>query len=378
MTSLQALFLHTQNFYDRSCEVYTRFLRILQSAKRPIRELCVDGWDHTVELTEDTCFLPGMEIFRCRSKFYSATSRSAEQLTRLAVSSRETLHTLELPLAVMEGDEHCALWDARFPHLKDLTVDLWYPWPDDIDVNELSPLKKFLLSHPDMLVSTMRLGFGTILSAKFISVGAKLGYGSLCTTPNAFRKIALAIPEPDFLEKLHTLELNHWTDDPNPFMTTLNRMVEVITHYIDTSDGPLLPSIQHLTLTYGSEDDGWLHGCRARTGIQGFGQFCGEELRTIEVSLPLETFSEEWLTFAFATYPHVEEITIRGGLLQDYESEGKYASAAKAIALHCRSLQKLNFVNFAKVLVERPNVYLLIERLDGEEMTVSQVQDLMD
>lgn len=60
-------------------------------------------------------------------------------------------------------------------------------------------------------------------------------------------------------------------------------------------------------------------------GIHDFGQLCGSN--------------------AFDTYPYVEVICIRGGLLQNYQSEGKYASAAKAIASRCRSLRKLGFIS---------------------------------
>jgi len=94
-------------------------------------------------------------------------------------------------------------------------------------------------------------------------------------------------------------------------------------------------------------------------------------LRSITISLPFTTFSEDELASAFDAYPHVQEITIRGGLLQDFRSEGKCASAAKAIALRCPSLQKLKFRNFDRVKVARPNVNVVIERRVGEEVTVS-------
>jgi len=85
-------------------------------------------------------------------------------------------------------------------------------------------------------------------------------------------------------------------------------------------------------------------------GIHDFGQLCGSN--------------------AFDTYPYVEVICIRGGLLQNYQSEGKYASAAKAIASRCRSLRKLGFISHKRESTDR-DVYLCIERRNEKEIKVS-------
>ena len=111
-----------------------------------------------------------------------------------------------------------------------------------------------------------------------------------------------------------------------------------------------------------------------------FGTHCGSELRLISLSFPSLTFSKDELAFAFAAYPHVEEIIVQGGLLQNFRSGEKHKIAAEAIASHCQSLRKLAFVNCDSEQdpvdrVEKLEVYLHIER-NEEEIKVSRVHVL--
>jgi len=183
----------------------------------------------------------------------------------------------------------------------------------------------------------------------------------------------------DSLKTIRSLEIADaipdWEGGPNYFSSHLIDMIDATISWVGTENGPLLRSIKRLAINYCSEDKEWpnLYPLKFISGIHNFGQLCGSELWSITVSLPLLTFSEDELAYAFDTYPYVEEITIQGGLLEGDHSQEVYASAAKTIESRSRNLQKLNFRKLDEIIVNRPNVTISIEQEVGEGAVVSAV-----
>lgn len=358
MTSLLTLYMDAYLESD-SLNI---ILSILQSKERPICSFSIKQWTDIGYLTDESCFLHGMETFECLLDIHQPLHydhKLFEKLFRFAMTSKETLHTLKLPLNV-DGDEDLSytLWELRFPNLKQLTVNNWGAWPGEIDSQNVS-LRNFLLAHPNLLISVLEESCSMFSSAKFTGHQGRLRIASLAMTPCTMTEVTSGLTaEPDVFVTLHTLELLiqkgrdvNYTGHYRPRITMapyftwdLVRLAAVLSHEEnDNGTGPLFRSIQHLGFAYKSEDKDHLQD-EVVKGIHEFGQHCGSELRTITVSLPLLIFSEDELASAFDAYPQVEEITIRGGLLQHHWSEENYESTTKAIGLRCPNLKKLNIM----------------------------------
>jgi len=163
MSSLQSLEFYTWDFYLD----YTSILHILQSLETSICDFYIGNWCPSNELSYNTCFLPGMQPFRCPSYYRPYTRipsigetlvhEDKRQLFRLASSSKETLRTLQFPISIfMFKWQECSwgpeysdlLWNTSFPLLINLEVTDWDLWPDEADTYR-KPLREFLIAHPD-------------------------------------------------------------------------------------------------------------------------------------------------------------------------------------------------------------------------------------
>jgi len=80
-------------------------------------------WDANSELRPEDCFLRGLRVFKC-TKCGFPLRRALNHLFKLALSSQETLHTLQLPILVFRGifGLSCPLWNMKLPNLKHLIV----------------------------------------------------------------------------------------------------------------------------------------------------------------------------------------------------------------------------------------------------------------
>lgn len=391
MTSLRSLQMHTWYFNHPKRDVHTPLLRILQSDECPIRNFYIQEWSPFVNPRDEDCFLRGMQIFKCHSfiriphenylVWYGEwrphiygnpimdvlTEQLLKPLFGLTVSSQETLHTLHLPIYVTrESDRSLALWNARFPHLRHLSVFEWGFSPEDIDESNIPLLRDFLLSHQDLLISVVQIRNSLFSSAKFTKIGGKLGFAFICLNSTGLDKPIMSRPRPDFLKTLHTLEMEPCHPDNDKWRLTgeMYRMLFMVRNNWGLDPGPVFHAIRHLALTHVTKDEEWAlpNPNDVLDCIHDFGLLCGTELQSITVSLPLLTFSKNRLAIAFSAYPSVEEVTIRGGLLEGYPSKSIYRRAAKIIASRCQNLRKLHFKNFDEVVVDRPNVSLRIER----------------
>jgi len=243
----------------------------------------------------------------------------------------------------------------------------WKFWPEDIDNCKTPLLKDFLLSHPGLLISVEEMGPSLFSSAKFASIRGKLGFAFICS--NSYRlegPIKSRPRQPDFLKTIHTLELTPCYPGEKGWRLTSELswiLKNAVREDWDEAPGLLFDNLRHLILTHETEDEEWSSPTpdEVMVGIRDFGLLCGTELQSITVSLPLQTYSKDVLADTFSAYPSVEEITIRGGLLNGYRSKEMYASAAKSIAYRCENLQRLHFKNFDQVIIDRPNVSLCIE-----------------
>jgi len=135
----------------------------------------------------------------------------------------------------------------------------------------------------------------------------------------------------------------------------------------------LFLGIQHLTIIHHYEDNDRLkrEEVDVMTGVRNFGQLCGPELRSITVEVPLlKALTGGELAFAFGAYPHVEEITIRGGQVPNGDT---CAEVAKAIASRCQNLQKLEYFDKPfRFSAGTDAMSLHIEWRAGEEIAVSR------
>jgi len=114
--------------------------------------------------------------------FYEIQNYVLDQLYKLASSSSETLITLNLPMKYVNLNVYrkhsISLCDTRFPRLTHLIVSTWNIWPDDLN----GPLRSFLLSHPDLLITLTKEQGGVSSSAKFTGTCERLSFTSLCMT----------------------------------------------------------------------------------------------------------------------------------------------------------------------------------------------------
>jgi len=293
------------------------------------------------------------------------------QVFKIASSSQETLHTLQLPISMIPHYVDYSHFLAEFSHLEHLIVSAWHFWPKDVD--QYDRLRRFLLSRPNLLISSQQ-GHSCFSSANFAIIQDRLEFKSLSMSPYQFRKVVKKNPRAGFLKVLHTFKIvqSKRAGEEKDYPELSDVMPVTIQKANGVGVGPLFQSIRHLTLafvyigTHSSEST--MDPTSMTVTIHEFGQLCGSELQTLTVCLPLRTFTIRNLAFAFSAYPSVEEITIQGGLLEENLSEGVYA-----IALLCPSLRKLTLKNLDvnEELDKRPIASLRIERDTGEEIVVT-------
>jgi len=372
MASLQSLYVDSELLFRGGPDFYTLLLHVLQSREQPIHTFELKRWDPSDELRLEDCFLQGLRVFKCAQCIFRR--KTVKPLFKLAFSSHETLHTLQLPMNVLRGyyGRPYSLWKIRFSHLKHLILNEWDFWLGDFNGHD--SFRDFLLSHPDLLISSLKSD-SVFSSAIFANFGGQLGFTSLSLTLYQLKEAERMLSHFGFLKRLHTLKIFQGNPRPYDFVPppiNLDAVMAMILSKTGDTNAIPLYSLQHLTFVLVHvvlSENKWIAGdskfhAETTKMIHNFGQICGSKLQSITIWLTKRNCTDGDLAFAFSAYPHLEEITIRE--LEDDQYREKYASTAKAIASHCPNLKRLTFKKLDEESLKRLAPFSIFEKLDED------------